>query len=262
METTNKIKHSEYDCKGVLKYQIEKLISKIPCPEDFNLYIHKVFPYDEAEKIKKGHACRQNLESIFNEGLRMIYYSSIQETATYYSELSPDKASMIVDADYKGGQQPDEQILVLLALPKTVKINGYDINLSTPEYTHALHGYQRENPEYSQFTQNYDLCDFSYVHNAFVLGAISTHKPDESIQKFLNNGKKFELFENENFFAFQPQEEQDKLMDSIGSRLKSRCNIGALGNKPMIESRIKYWNKKHDEKNHNSGTSRDFWDFD
>ena len=155
---------------------------------------------------------------ILKDGLDISKYPTIQETTKYKGELDPGKTEMIVNHDFSW--PVPEQIIVMIAIPKNIKINNEDINLSVPEYKYGDYSYGGRDPKSgrSQYTQLYDLCEFHYIHKAFTLGAIVTHQPDESKLDFYKRGGKYELFKNTEFFGFLPQERQNAVMDEIAKK--------------------------------------------
>ena len=255
----NNIKNFVFNKKNELYETIKKLISKVSSTGDYNLFLHKAYDFDEEGKVGKDISSRSNMQSILATGLNLKKYSSIQQTTVYKGDLNINKADDIINYDYPW--IVSEQVIVIVAMPFTTKINNLDIDFSTPIFPFGVFGANKTNM-CSQYTMAYDALKYNTVQKEFILGAIVTNFPNEKEENFIQNGKTYELYLNLKHISFLNQEQQNEILKPISLKITRDFYISPNDDADAINTKIIRGIIQKDKVNYNQGTYESDFDFD
>ena len=250
--------HYEFENKSELYNILQQQLNKLCQNSSYNLYVHKAYDFDENGKYGARYTARNNTKSIIRNGLSLSKYSSIQQTAAYKGKADISKTDVILNYDYPWSVS--EQAIVIVAIPKNIEINGYEIDFSTPQFTHADYESKRKDLTCNQYTMAYDALDYFFVHKEFVLGAIITNFPYQTEQDYLNQGKKYEIYLNENHFSKMTKQEQQLFLKPLTDDLIKKFNINSNDNSTEIIDKITKGLIEKDKVNYRQGTVD--YDFD
>ena len=241
-------KHMEFDSKAVLRFELGKILSQVADLGDYNLYVHKIYDFDEwGKNINNQNTVLKNMEGIIKSGLSISKYPSMTDTSSHIGIISPDKVDDILNYDYPW--PVPQQAIVILAVPKYIDINGEKIDFTTPEYS-------------GQYKHAYDQCDFNAIHTAFTLGTVIVNRPDQTEEQFLTEGNKYQLYLNQKHYSILKSEEQLEVMGPIKDRVEKNNGILDTDNKQQIEGKIRRGIIEKNREDYNLHTHAGFWDFD
>lgn len=243
----------QFDSKQALYASLKKHISQIPNYSEYNLYLHKVYDFDEYGKSNPNVTVEKNMMGIFKEGFRLSRYKSLNFTAVHAGDLSPFKTDTIINYDYPW--KVDKQAVVIIAMPKTTVINGEQINLSTPIFYSDA-----GNKPMSAF----DGVKFDTLPKEYVLGSIVTNLNNELEADYLNAGNKYEFYINNKHISLMDKEEQKASFDKINSALINTYKLTNQDGKDDIRQKIftTIKNSSNSGLNFRDGSYESDFDFD
>ena len=240
--------------------RINNLLVNTNVRGDYNLYLHKIYDFDENGRQRLDTRARNNMYSILKTGLSKSKYSSLLQTATFAGELNSEKTSTAVNYDYPWNVT--EQIVVVLGLPRYVEIYGKKIDFSTPRFGHAEYGNGIKDHQVGQYTTPFDALKLFSVPTEFIVGAFVTKFPHETHEDFMARGGEYELITNEKHISNLSEEEQEKIMAPYVDRMITLFDLKEEDTEE--EMNLKVYNKliEMDQVNFNAGTAADDFDID
>lgn len=255
------LKHDEFSTKIALHAHLSKLLGDVMKTGGYSVYLHKVYDFD-ADGKRYGNICaRTNLNGIFEYGLSMRKYSSIQQTSIYHGDMDENSATDILKYDYPW--PTTEQIVVILAIPNTIDVYGKDVNLSTPIFRFAEYGIMGDNREIkNQYTMAYDGLRYYAVDTPLILGAIVTHLPTETEGDFEARGGKYEMILNMDHISQVSVEKREETLGAIRQRMATTYGLEADDTAEEMDQKVHDTLVEKDMYNAMAGTHDDFYDFD
>ena len=249
----------EFRTKKELKQMLEFVMHNVAKSGEYNLYLHKVYDFDEDGRTWNNRTCRSNMFGILKDGLSKTKYSSIHQTSVFSGTLSQDSADKILNYNYPW--PTTEQIVVIIAIPKNININGFETNFSTPQFNFSEYDMMRYDHTKSQYTMPYDALKTSFIDVPFIVGSIVTNLPTETEEEFERYGK-YQLFLNQNHIWKQSEDEKDLIMKPLADKVIAKFDIVETDDKETIDQKIHNGIIEMDKVDFNEGSYRSDYDFD
>lgn len=251
------VTHLNFDKKSKLFDYLKNYLGDVSKQNDYNLFVHKAYDFNEYGRIESSS--RNNMKNIIVNGLNLSKYSSIQQTTVYKGDLNSNKADDILNYDYPWSVS--EQVIVIVAIPTSLKINKNDIDFSTPVFSFAEYNTRKDSTK-NQYTMAYDALNYTSVHKEFILGAIVTNFPNQSEENYLKNGKNYEFYINENHYSKLSEKDQLNFMQNIADRMYTTFKLDPKDDKENIEIKVMKGIIEKDKVNYNQGSYASDFDFD
>lgn len=227
---------------------------------EYCLYVHKVYDIGFNDRKAFGDSARSNMDSILDSGLNTYRYTSLLKTAKFLGDATESKSEDVLNYTYPW--YVNEHIVVFMAIPKTIKINGYDINFSEPEFNIRPHEEKRDDFTNCQFAMLFDALRLLHVQPEFIAGAYVSHLPTESEESFENRGGKYELYLNENFICAQDLLKKENIMKPIQEKVVKEFRIDTTDSKDIILKKIYDGIRAKDSQDLKKGSYDEDFDFD
>ena len=249
----------EFYKKKELRQMLEFVMHSISKTGEYNLFLHKVYDFDEDGKMWKNITCRSNMFGILESGLNKGKYSSIKQTSVFSGELKEDSVDKILAYDYPW--PTSEHIVVIIAIPKNITINGIETNFSTPTFKFSEYDMFRVDHTKSQYTMPYDTLKTTSVELPFIVGSIITNMPNEKEEDFERHSK-YQLYLNPNHLWKQSDAERNAYMKPLIDKVVSNSGIVETDGKEEIDQKIHDGIIKLDKVDFNEGRYCSDYDFD
>lgn len=194
----------EFPKVGGLELGVEALLKTLT--KDYNIFIHNIQDGKMEDRDKMD--INDRMLSIQRNGFN-IDYSCLLDTMKY---LRKPTAREIIEYVY-GWAKKQDRINAIIAIPKNVKINGFDIDFSTPI------------TDVATLDTLYEVVKGSKLDNEFMAFFIHPEPTD---------GKPFLLEINEKHLSKLTKEEQESFMNNYANKCKEACGITDTDNKTFI----------------------------
>ena len=255
----NKLQPIEFAKKEQLKQMLEFVGHMVSKTGEYNLYLHKVYDFDENGRSWNGRTCRTNMFGIFKYGLSKSKYSSVQQTSVFSGIFDESSADKVLNYNYPW--PTTEQIILIMAIPKNVKINGFDVNFSTPIYKFAEFDAMRYDHSKSQYTMPYDALKQHSVDLPFIVGSIVTHLPTETPEEFEKYAK-YEMYINPTHISRVSENEREQYLSELSNQVITKFGIVETDDEKAIDQKIHSVIEDMDKTNFNEGSYSSDYDFD
>lgn len=255
----NNIQKYQFNKKEDLYKAIQTLLSNVSSKGNYNLFLHKVYDFDEYGKTHTRITAKSNMKGIFETGLNLSKYSSIQQTSVYKGDLNEHKADDIINYNYPW--HVDDQVVVIIAIPFYAPINNKKVDFSTPIFPFGEYNLFSRNDR-SQYTMAFDALDYSKVPTEFILGSIVTNLPKESEESFISRNEAYEMYLNTNHISNKTKEQQEEFLKPIGLNIQKMFDIKSTDSELDVSLKIAKGIQEKNKINYNQGTYESDFDFD
>ncbi len=198
----------EFDNVTALNIAVDAIVKQLS--DEYNIFINNIQTTKLETREKEDVNARK--ECIMRDGFRLLY-TSILNTMMY---MDKPTATQILDYSY-GFEAKVGRVNTVIAIPKTVSINGVEVNFSTPAV------------EKHVASTLYDVIKPYHMEKEFLAFFVSP-EPSE--------GNKYVLEVNNAHLSKLTPEQKQEFMSNISTRCMKKCNISSGDNKEQINTQI------------------------